>query len=111
MNALAEGRGTAPIHPLSALSLVVADWLATGLNIATGMEAYWAVASGCALLAGLATFSVERMIMHVGLRAALLRAACTAPWVLLPFPFAGSAAALVLLAWALYGWLAQRPRD
>lgn len=110
MNALAEQERRAPVHPLSALSLVVADWLATGLNIATSMDAYWPVTGGCALLAAGAVLSVEQLLMRVPPRKALLRSALTAPLVLLPFPFAGSAAGLALLAWALYAWL-QRPRD
>ncbi len=110
MNTLAEQGARAPVHPLSALSLVLADWLATGLNIASAMEAYWAVTSACTVLAAGAVFSIEHLLMHVPPRKALLRSAATTPLILLPFPFAGSAVGVALLAWAFYFWL-QRPRD
>ena len=108
MRTLATRAHPAP-HPLSALALLFADWLATGINIATSMDAYWAVAVGCSAAAAAAIFACESRLVGVSRRAVWLRTVCMAPLVLLPFPFAGSFAAAGLLAWALANWLNARP--
>lgn len=110
MKALSHSAHPAP-HPLSALALALADWLATGLNIATAMEAYWAVAVGCSAVAAAGIYVCESRLTGVSARAACLRAVCMAALVLLPFPFAGSFAAVGLLAWTLASWLNARSRS
>lgn len=100
----------APVHPLSALALALADWSATGLNIVTYMDAYWPVAVGCALLGALVIASIERKLGGATRRVALIVGACASALIILPFPFAGSIVALGLMAWCLVVWLRQRRR-
>lgn len=100
--------GTAPVHPLSALVLALADWCATGLNIATSLHAYWAVVAGCALTAGAATFLLEWRRAKATVLNACIKAACVAALVSIPFPFAGTLVASVLLTWSLYDRLKRR---
>jgi len=90
-----------PVHPVSAAVLALADWLTTGLNIATYMDAYWLVAFGCALAGALGVFFAEQKLGEASLRAALIKAALAAALVVLPFPLAGTIVALVFLLWAL----------
>lgn len=98
-----------PVHPFSALALILGDWLATGLNIVTFMDAYWPVALASAICAAIAIFFVERLLAGTEQRVALLKAAVAVPLIILPFPFAGSVVGVALLIWALVSWLV--PRD
>jgi hypothetical protein len=100
----------APVHPLSAASLALADWLATGLNIVTYMDAYWPVAVGSALLGALAIMLVERKLSDASWRVALIKGGCALPLIALPFPFAGSLVALAFLAWWMVAFLVHRRR-
>ena len=43
MTTMQSGTTQLPVYPLSALCLVLGDWLATALNILTAMDAYWAI--------------------------------------------------------------------
>lgn len=103
-------RGTVqpPVHALSALALAFGDWLAMGFNIVTAMDAYWPVSVGSALLAALAIFFIERQRAQGSQRAALIKAACAVPLIVLPFPLAGSVVGLAFLVWALVSWLMHR---
>lgn len=101
----AQARATkARVHPLSALALALADWLVTGLNIATSMDAYWPVALGSGLFGALAIVWIERTLDEASSRAAAIKGACALALIALPFPLAGSVVALALLAW----WLVDR---
>ena len=97
-----------PVHPLGALALVLADWLATGLNLLTAMDAYLPVSLGAGLAAATAVFFVERNRSHAGHRNAAFKATCAMALVVVPLPLLGSAVGLALLVWALASWLMQR---
>lgn len=99
-----------PVHPLSALALVLGDWLALALNVLTLMDAYWPLSIAAALLASLAIFLCERRLGHASQRFALILAASAVPLIVLPFPFAGSVVGASLLAWTAVSWLVQRKR-
>jgi hypothetical protein len=110
MTTMQSGTTQLPVHPLSALSLVLADWLALGLNIVTAMDAYWPISIAAAVLASLAIYCSERMLGQVSQRLALIIAASAGPLIVLPFPLAGSVVGVTLLAWAAIGWLVHRKR-
>jgi hypothetical protein len=108
MSTMQSGTTRFPVHPLSALALVLGDWLALCLNILSAMEAYWPISIAAASLASLAIYFSERQLGQASQRAGLVKAACAVPLVVLPFPIAGSVVGLALLAWDLVSWLVQR---
>lgn len=95
----------APLHPLSALLLLLADWAILGLNLLTAMHAYWAVDVGSALGAGALVTLIERRLSWVSVRAALLRGGLCGLLIALPFPIAGTVVAFTILAWT---WSSMR---
>jgi len=107
MNSLQRNMAKPPVHPLGALALVTADWLATGGNFLTGMDAYWPVSVGAALAAALAIFFVERHYSAASQRAAMIKAGCALPLIVAPLPFLGSVVGLALLLWAAIRGLVQ----
>jgi hypothetical protein len=108
MNTLQRGIANPPVHPFSALALVLADWAATGLNILTGMDAYWPVSIGAALAAALATFFVERRFSNASQRAMMFKAGAAIPLIVFPLPLLGTTVGAAMLLWALVSWLVGR---
>jgi hypothetical protein len=98
----------APLHVASALLIALADWLVFGLNMATGMDAFWTINVGSALTAGGLVALVQRLYARDGARDALLKGAAVAIVVGLPLPLAGSAVALAALSWAWMSSLSAR---
>jgi hypothetical protein len=108
MTTIQRGLIKPPVHALSALTVVLFDWLVLALNVVTAMDAYWPVSIGTALLAALVIFFIEHKFAHENTRHALLAAACAPPLIVLPFPLAGSVVGLALLLWALFSWFSRR---
>jgi hypothetical protein len=98
----------APLHVGSALLVALADWLVFGLNMATGMDAFWTINVGSALVAGGLVALVQRLYAIDGVRNALLKGAVATIVVGLPLPLAGSAMALAALTWA---WMSSLSRQ
>jgi hypothetical protein len=98
----------APLHAGSALLVALADWLVFALNMATGMDAYWTINVGTALVAGGLVALVQRLYAKDGARDALLKGAVGTIVVGLPLPLMGSAVALAALTWAWMSSLSRR---
>jgi hypothetical protein len=108
MNTLQRSMAKPPVHAFSALALVLADWAATGLNILTGMYAYWPVSIGAAIAAALATFFAERRFSNASQRAIMLKAGAAIPLIVVPLPLLGTTVGVAMLVWALVSRLVGR---
>lgn len=91
----------APVHALTALSVLVLDWVAFGLTIIGSPEAYGSVVLSSALVTALCAVASERWASGQRLKDSVLTGLFAAVVVAVPLPMLGTVLSTVVIAYNL----------